>query len=201
MSEIIEKTISTLRKYKSVLLWILFSILIAIALQILTHIRMPTYNIMGIKETFLNPIQKGLTYAVVYPLIGIMKFFGVLATFQHTTFAGITGAYIDLSGFRMEVIYECTGIYAWIVYSATVLAYPTGNYIKNMWGFLIGIPAIYLINLIRFVILGLVGAYWPAGFDFIHAYLWQLIMIGFLILLFWCFIVWFAKDLPGKKKK
>jgi len=200
MSNFVEKTIENVKQYKSVILWIIFSVLIAIVLQIITHMNIPTLNVMGVREVYLNPMQKGLTYAVSFPLIGIMKMFGVTASFE-SVFGGINGAFINLSGFRMEVIYECTGIYAWIVYSAAVLAYPTGNYLKNILGFLIGFPAIYIVNLFRFIILGLVGAYWPNAFDFIHAYLWQLIMIGFLILLFWIFVSKVVKESAPKKIK
>lgn len=199
MSNFFDKSMKTLKEYKSVILWVLFSVVIAVILQIVTHLNIPTYNVMGGREIYLNPIQKALTLSVSTPLILIMKLFGIAATFE-TVFAGINGAFINLSGFRMEVVYECTGIYAWIVYSAAVLAYPTGNYLKNIWGFLFGIPAIYLVNLIRFIVLGLFGAYWPNAFDFVHAYLWQLMMIGFLILLFWLFVTWIVKDNPKKTK-
>ncbi|HOO97162.1 MAG TPA: archaeosortase/exosortase family protein [Caldisericia bacterium] len=195
MDNLIKSLVDAVKKYKLVIRWIGLGVIIAIFLQIITHLNIPTFNEFGVQEMYLNPIQKFLTNATSNPLVWLLNLFGINTTFE-PIFSGNYGAFLNLQGFYMEIIYECTGIYAWIVYSAAVLAYPTTNYMKNVYGFLIGIPAIYLINLLRFIVLGFVAAYWPAAFDFLHAYLWQLIIIGFILLLFWGFISWIVKEKP-----
>jgi archaeosortase B (VPXXXP-CTERM-specific) len=183
--------VEVFKNNKDIILWIVFGVMFAIILQIVTH-----FN-SGTNDGFLNPIQKALTYATAYPLVGFLKVIGVKAAIETTFLNTINSMFIvfgppNAITYRFEIIYECTGIYAWIVYSAAVLAFPTS--IKNrLIGFGLGIPAIYVINLIRFICLGLIGAFWPAAFEFAHAYLWQIIIIGFVILMFWGYLSWIVK--------
>jgi archaeosortase B (VPXXXP-CTERM-specific) len=185
--------------YKDVILWIVFGILFAVVLQIATH-----FN-SGSADGYLNPIHKALTYATAYPLVGILKLFGLEVTLETTFMNTINSMFVvfgpvNTPTYRFEIIYECTGIYAWIVYSAAVLAYPTT--IKNrLLGFALGIPAIYIVNMVRFICLSIIGAFWPAAFEFAHAYLWQVIIIGFVIFMFWGYLTWIVKNNPLAPKR
>ena len=192
MKNIQSRITDLFKNNRSVWLWILWGILTAIVLQVVTHINIPTYSANGYPDGFLNPLEKALAYATAYPLVAILKLFGISASIE-TAFRSNTGMYINLGQFKFQIIYECTGIYAWIAYSAAVLPYPT-SWRKRLIGFAAGIPFIYVVNLIRFVFLGMIGAWWPNAFEFAHAYLWQLIIIGFVILMFWGFVAWSNKQ-------
>jgi archaeosortase B (VPXXXP-CTERM-specific) len=192
MKNIQAKVIDIFSNYKSLWIWILSGLGIAIFLQILTHLNIPTIGPDGTPDGFLNSLERFLAYATAVPLTAILNLFGINASIE-TAFRGSSGMFINLGDFKFRIIYECTGIYAWIAYSAATLAYPTS--IKNrLLGFAIGIPAIYIVNLIRFIFLGIIGAKWPSAFEFAHAYLWQIIIIGFVVFLFWGFVSWIAKN-------
>jgi archaeosortase B (VPXXXP-CTERM-specific) len=198
MKNIQAKVIDIFSNYKSLWIWILSGLGIAIVLQILTHLNLPTVGPNGAPDGFLNSLEKMLSYATAVPLTAILKIFGINATIE-TAFRNDVGMFINLGDFKFRIIYECTGIYAWIAYSAATLAYPT-SFKNRLLGFAVGIPAIYIVNLIRFIFLGIIGAKWPSAFEFAHAYLWQIIIIGFVVLLFWGFVSWIAKNSLTQKK-
>ncbi len=75
-------------------------------------------------------------------------------------------------GFPVEIIDECTGIFEIFIYMAAVLAYST-SIKKKLIGFALGIPAIYIFNVIRIIFLLMAGAYSQRLFDFMHLYFWQ----------------------------
>jgi hypothetical protein len=75
--------------YKDVILWIVFGILFAVVPQIATH-----FN-SGSADGYLNPIHKALTYATAYPLVGILKLFGLEVTLE-TTFMNTINSMLSL---------------------------------------------------------------------------------------------------------
>jgi exosortase/archaeosortase family protein len=54
-----------------------------------------------------------------------------------------------------------------------------------------GIPLLYLFNVVRIIVLILVGKFWPSIFDFMHIYFWQatLILMITSVWLLWIFKV------------
>ena len=88
--------------------------------------------------------------------------------------------FISYKEFPIEIIDECTGLFEMLIFLATVFSFPTS--IRNkLIGVLIGVPIIYIFNIIRIIVLLIAGAYSRAAFDFMHLYLWQvtlIIMIG-----------------------
>lgn len=95
----------------------------------------------------------------------------------------LNGATVSINGFGLEIIDECTAIFSSIVFSAAVLAYPTTAKNKVL-GIAFGVPSLYAINILRLVILALVGISHPTMFDFVHVYLWQASFIIFVVVLF-----------------
>jgi archaeosortase B (VPXXXP-CTERM-specific) len=93
------------------------------------------------------------------------------------------GAVVTINGFALEIIDECTAVFSSIVYCACILAYPTTLRNKGL-GVLIGIPALYAINVLRLVVITFVGLSAPHLFDFVHVYLWQASFIIFVVILF-----------------
>jgi archaeosortase B (VPXXXP-CTERM-specific) len=121
-------------------------------------------------EFFRNITADGLS--------AILGIFGI----QNSVF----GSVIHLETISLKVIDECTGIYELLVYSGCVLAYST-TLDKKMYGIAFGVPAILSINMVRLVCLAFVGVWYPAIFDYVHYYLWQvtLILIIVLVTLLW----------------
>jgi exosortase family protein XrtF len=86
----------------------------------------------------------------------------------------------------IEVVDGCNGIAAMGLFLGFILAYP-GSW-KNRLSFsIIGICAIYIINLVRIVILTITQAEWSAFFDFTHDYSTTTI---FYISIFLLWMIW-----------
>ncbi len=90
--------------------------------------------------------------------------------------ASYSGVLIHYRNFSLEIIDECTGLFEMLIFFAAVLSYPTG-FRKKLTGFALGIPAIFVFNLIRIIFLMIAGAYSVRLFDFMHLYLWQATLI------------------------
>lgn len=93
------------------------------------------------------------------------------------------------STFSFAIIYQCAGIFGMMIYSAAVIAFPS-TIKEKLWGLLIGIPGLYVVNTIRMIALGIIGVYWNELFDWFHEWMWQGIFIIFVIF-FW--LVWKEK--------
>ncbi|MGB7533862.1 MAG: exosortase H [Halobacteriota archaeon] len=95
----------------------------------------------------------------------------------------VNGAALSVNGFGLEIIDECTAVFSSIVYSACVLAYPTTLKNKGL-GIAFGVPSLYAINILRLIVLALVGISYPRMFEFVHVYLWQASFIIFVVVIF-----------------
>jgi archaeosortase B (VPXXXP-CTERM-specific) len=107
------------------------------------------------------------------------------------------GAHCIMQGFAVEIIDECTGLLEMVIFLAAVLSFGT-TIRKKALGLLMGIPAIYLFNVLRIIVLVLVGAYWPGAFDFMHTYFWQvtlILMIG-SVWVGWLYLVVYREKNP-----
>jgi len=94
---------------------------------------------------------------------------------------------ISIGTMNFEIIHECTGIFAIMITSSSILAYPTDPKKKTV-GILFIIPFILLLNLIRLLILIYIGKFHIEFFDIVHSYLWQGTFIIFIILAWFLWI-------------
>ena len=88
----------------------------------------------------------------------------------------ISNKVVAFKGFAVNIIEECTGVYEVLIFAAAVMAFPT-TWSKKWVGLGLGIPLLYLFNVIRIAVLMLVGRYLPQYFDFMHLYFWQATLI------------------------
>ena len=102
----------------------------------------------------------------------------------------IDGNLVFLDGFAVRIIEECTGVFEVIIFVAAVLAFPT-IWAKRLIGLAMGIPLLYVFNVVRILVLILVGRYYPDVFEFMHLYFWQatLILMITSVWLLWIFKV------------
>jgi archaeosortase B (VPXXXP-CTERM-specific) len=100
------------------------------------------------------------------------------------------GNLVRLGGFSVRIIEECTGVFETIIFAAAVLAYPT-RLAKKALGLAFGVPLLYAFNVLRILVLLVVGSRWPALFEFMHVYFWQatLILMITSVWLLWIFKV------------
>lgn len=102
---------------------------------------------------------------------------------------GITASYygglLTVSGFRMIINIECTAIFFVVIFFSAVLAYPLHSFNYKIMGILLGSAFLLLMNIMRIIALGIIGARIPHVFGFFHTYLWQ----GIFVLV--VFLTWF----------
>lgn len=122
-------------------------------------------------------------FSIVYAeeLLGFMAITadicgGLLSFFSDTVM--VNDRFMSLQGFTVEIIEECTGLFEMLIFLAALLSYPA-DWKSKIIGILLGLPALYLFNVLRIVALTLVGVHSPGMFDFMHLYFWQ----GTLILM------------------
>ena len=77
---------------------------------------------------------------------------------------------------NMLIVSECTAITPTMVFVAAVLAFPSSVSVK-LKGLLLGIVALYLINLVRVVSLYYIGIHAPDQMEFAHIVVWQTVMV------------------------
>jgi archaeosortase B (VPXXXP-CTERM-specific) len=109
---------------------------------------------------------------------------------------GVSGRVVSLPNFSMEVIGECTGLYEMLIFLAAMIAYPS-SWKKKLIGAGLGIPFLYVINIIRMVFISMMGNWSPKTFDFMHLYFWQVAMI-LIILSVW--VLWIEKVVHYERK-
>jgi|SRR6185436_11793377 len=111
-----------------------------------------------------QPLSR-LTVFIAAPILGI---FGA---------ASRSGTSITFNGFSALIVEACDGVLPAYIYLSAVLAFPS-RMDQKLWGIVMGIPAIFTINLIRVITLMMVGAYWPDLFERVHIYVWQALVVA-----------------------
>ncbi len=101
---------------------------------------------------------------------------GLLGIFSDTV--TVSDRYMSCKGFTVEIIEECTGMFEMLIFLVALLSYPA-DWRSKLIGVILGLPVLYLFNVLRIAALTLVGVYSPGLFDFMHLYFWQ----GTLILM------------------
>jgi len=135
--------------------------------------------------TFLGLLLVGailyplFSIALAEPLRGFMAFTahicgGILGIFYSDV--SVSSRFLTLRGFSVEIIEECTGIFEMLIFLAALISYPA-SWRSKLIGILLGLPALYLFNVIRIVFLTMVGVYYLNLFDFMHLYFWQATLI------------------------
>jgi len=122
-------------------------------------------------------LHEPLTRLQAWLAVPILALFGNAAAFGHD---------LVFNGFRATIEGACDGMQPTYIYIAAVLAFPS-RWCDKVWGLLIGIPAIFLINFVRVVTVMVCGAYWPEFFERMHLYGWQalVIVLTMAVWVFW----------------
>jgi exosortase/archaeosortase family protein len=133
-------------------------------------------QIPGFKETFRDWIV-GLTTASTV-VVGKALFIPIVRTgFEN----------IQVNGFNMEIIVECTA-YNFYLFAIALSLFADWRWKNKAINLLIFFGVIFFVNNLRFFAMGYVGRYYPELFDSTHDYVWN-ILFGFMI-----FGVWAWRD-------
>jgi len=108
----------------------------------------------------------------------------------------VSDRYLTFHGFSVEIIEECTGIFEMLIFLAALMSYPA-SWRSRVVGFTLGLPALYLFNVLRIIFLTVVGVYYHDLFDFMHLYFWQATLI-LMITSVW--VMWILLVVSREKK-
>lgn len=100
---------------------------------------------------------------------------------------------LRVGGYQMAVIMECTA-YNFYIFTIFLSLFSPVSWRQRLITLAIFLPSIFVINNLRFVTMGYIGKYYPAHFEEVHDYVWN-ILFGFLVFLIW---LWrYQRYLPG----
>ncbi len=83
----------------------------------------------------------------------------------------------------VDIAIDCNGSWAFVIFLAAVLAVRS-PWRAKAWGILLGVPALWAINVLRVVSLYYVAVHVPAIFEELHLYVWQFLIIAAALFLF-----------------
>jgi exosortase/archaeosortase family protein len=110
---------------------------------------------------------------------------------------GCDANYLLYDDIRELVVVEgCDGLTFVALILAAVLPFPA-PWKRKLIGLAWLIPALLVVNWLRLVLLAAVRFYAPSGFDFVHVYLFQPLMIAFTLIIF---LLWLGPRYAAPKE-
>ena len=106
--------------------------------------------------------------------------------------ATCSGTSVQLANGGMDIISECSAIYVAILFTAGVVAFPTSARARLL-GLGLGLPIIFVINIVRLASLGAVIRYRPDLLPLFHEYLWQ---VFFILVVAGLYLLWIERFVP-----
>jgi exosortase H (IPTLxxWG-CTERM-specific) len=100
--------------------------------------------------------------------------------------------FVPGGSFGMRVDNDCNGAWAHLIFLASLLAYPT-TWKEKLVGLAVGQPLLFLLNVLCVMSLFAIGVYAPAIFRATHVYVWQFLIIGLALLLFFIWVDKFVR--------
>jgi len=102
----------------------------------------------------------------------------------------------SVSGFGVRIERGCNGLEAVIILFSAIFAFPA-PFKNKIMGFIAGLFAIQLLNLVRIISLYYLGQWNYTAFEWFHLYLWQaLIILDALVV----WIIW-LRTLPASQQR
>lgn len=86
---------------------------------------------------------------------------------------------VPASGAAITIAHGCDVTYEWILFVAAIVAFPASWRSRGL-GLLVGLPSIFVLNLVRVVTLFYLASRESPLFEFIHVYVWQTLFIAFV---------------------
>lgn len=87
---------------------------------------------------------------------------------------------------EIDIISECTAFTGIITVLALIIGYPRRNFRKKVYGSLIAVPLMYLVNILRISTTAITGHYYGfSTMNIVHSFLWKFLLV------FSALIIWF----------
>lgn len=138
-----------------------------------------------------------IVFTVLFYLITDSSWFLDIRAFFIAIYTNISSALLNIFGFQtkaegsiltnstfsVNVKEGCDALIPMIIYITAVLVFPA-DWKKKWRGLMVGIPILFVLNLLRIVSLYLIGIYIPSIFEFMHVEFWQVLFIICTVLTF-----------------
>jgi exosortase H (IPTLxxWG-CTERM-specific) len=108
-----------------------------------------------------------------------------------------TGSTVSNGSYVFEVIWQCSGATPMAVFVAAVAAFPA-SWRSKVVGCAIGLPALFVANLLRLLTLLYIGAAYPMSFDTVHLRVWQPLLILLTVVLW---LAWVMRFVPREESR
>lgn len=135
-----------------------------------------------------DAVHGAINSASARMLAGILELF----TFN----AQINNDIVRIPGFSVQIIPECTGIHASLLFVCFTLAYEAPLRDKA-FGILYAVPALIVFNFLRLAGITIFGAEFPDYFEYIHIFVAQALVIA---VVFAACLIWLAHTSPQVKQ-
>lgn len=110
------------------------------------------------------------------------------------------GNVLSIPSFAVEIVDMCNGVEASLLLCAAILAF-SAPWLYKLKGIIVGLAAIYILNILRIINLLYLGAFDRDLFEIVHWYLWDIVLILYIFLLFALWIRFHPerkKPVPGE---
>lgn len=140
-----------------------------------------TVYLPPVREWIIAPFTDGLTAAAG----------GTIALFGGQVW--VQGNVLTIPGFSVRILDLCNGVEATLLLWTAMLAFPA-PWRYRLWGLLIGVSGVQVLNLARIISLVYLGVWKPAWFHWVHWYVWDALILVDVLLIF---LLW-LRQLPIK---
>ena len=129
---------------------------------------MVLFYVLWLSPWFTNHINPKITSLNAWISAKLLHLFGQAASSN--------GQIIFSSAFSISVARGCDGVEAMAIFSSAIIAFPL-PWKRKLYGVLLGVSLLFLLNVVRIVSLFLVGVHYPSIFELMHVEVWQGIFI------------------------
>ena len=98
----------------------------------------------------------------------------------------------SLTGYAVSIKSGCNGVEAAMILAAAILAYPA-PWLKKLWGLVIGVLTIQVLNVVRIISLYYLGNWSQKALDIAHLYVWPGLIILDALVIFLLWIHWLGR--------
>ena len=117
---------------------------------------------------------------------------GLMQAFDDTVVVQGSDLRNSLTGYAVSIKSGCNGVEAAMILAAAILAYPA-PWLKKLWGMVVGVLAIQVLNVVRIISLYYLGAWSQQALDIAHLYVWPGLIILDALLIFLLWIHWLGR--------
>jgi exosortase H (IPTLxxWG-CTERM-specific) len=123
--------------------------------------------------------------ALAFIAVEILKTFRIEAEVHYTL--------VTSGGFAVQIAHGCDAIQICALYSCAVVAFPA-PWRAKLWGLLVGILWLQLLNQVRIASLVLIGRFYETIFETAHYTLWPSVLIVITVVSWIAWVRWATRD-------